>query len=159
MRKSLFVICLCGVSCAVHAQRNLLNWENLAALHAGDKIQVRETGSKKVTGTFAGFSDGAITLQSERTSQSIQKQDVVSIRLMKNRHRLLNSMVLGGVGAGAGAGIGAAQHQGCSAQSFCLDFGGRTWPALIGGAIGLLGGGITGALLPSHETIYTLKAH
>ena len=159
MRKFLFAICVCAAVCTLQAQRNPANWENLKALHAGDKIQVRELNSTKVTGAFSVFSDASISLMADGTSQVIQKQDVQSVKLMKNRHRLRNTLILAGVGAGVGAGIGAAQHKSCpSTQTFCLDIGGRTFPAAIGGMIGLLGGGIAGALLPSHEVIYTLKA-
>jgi hypothetical protein len=159
MRKLLVAICICGASCILHAQRNPANWENLRALHAGDKIQVREGNSTKVTGTLVSVSDAAISLQAGGASQSIQKQEVESVKLMKNRHRLRNTLILAGVGAGVGAGIGAAQHHSCAPQTFCLDFGGRTLPAAIGGTIGLLGGAVTGALLPSRDTIYTVKAH
>ena len=159
MRKLLFAICVCAAACTLHAQRNPANWENLKALHAGDKIQVREVNSTKVTGAFSVFSDASISLMAGGTSQVIQKQDVQSVKLMKNRHRLRNTLILAGVGAGVGAGIGAAQHKSCpSSQTFCFDIGGRTFPAAIGGMIGLLGGGIAGALLPSHDVIYALKA-
>ncbi len=159
MRRFLIAICVLGISCALPAQRNPANWENLKALHAGDKIQVRETNSTKVTGAFSDFSDGMISLQAGGTTQSIQKQDVESVKLMKNRHRLRNSLILAGVGAGVGAGIGAAQHNSCSSsQAFCLDIGGRKLPAAIGGVLGLLGGATVGALLPSHDMVYTLKA-
>jgi hypothetical protein len=159
MRKLLFAICICAAVCPLHAQHDPANWENLKALHAGDKIQVREVNSTKVTGAFSDFSDASMSLLAGGTSQVILKQDVESVKLMKNRHRLRNSLILAGVGAGVGAGIGAAQHQSCSSsQTFCLDIGGRSLPAAIGGVLGLLGGGIAGALLPSHEMIYTLKA-
>src|SRR5258708_23399003 len=142
MRKLLFAICICAVVCTLHAQRNPAHWENLNALHAGDKIQVREVNSTKVTGAFSLFSDASISLMAGGTSQVIQKQDVQSVKLIKNRHRLRNSLILAGVGAGVGAGIGAAQHQPCSSvQTFCLDIGGRTFPAAIGGMVRLFWGG------------------
>ena len=71
-------------------------------------------GSKESYGDVCGFLGWGNHVAVRRGHRrALQKEDVVSVRLMKNRHRLLNSMVLGGVGAGAGAGIGAAQHQGC----------------------------------------------
>jgi hypothetical protein len=159
MRSFLFALCVLGVSCTLHGQPKPANWENLKALHAGDKIQVQAMHSKRVTGTFLNFSDSAISLQAVGAVQSIQKQDVQSVKRMKNRHRLRNTLLLAGVGAGVGAGIGAAAHKGCSStQSFCLDIGGSSLPAAVGGVVGLLGGATVGALLPSRETIYTLKA-
>ena len=160
MRKFLFAICVLGISCILHAQRRPANWEDLGKLNAGDKIQVREVNSTRVTGMFLSASDAAISLQANGASQSIQKQDVESVKLMKNKHRLRNTLILAGVGAGVGAGIGAAAHHSCpSTQTFCLDIGGRSLPAGIGAVVGLLGGAAVGALLPSHETVYTLNAH
>jgi hypothetical protein len=159
MRKFLFAICVLAVSCTLHAQRKPANWEDLKTLHSGDKIQVREMNSKKVTGAFLNFSDVAISLQADGASQSIQKQEVESVKLMKNRHRLRNTLILAGAGAGVGAGIGAAAYRSCpSTQTFCLDIGGRSLPAGVGGILGLLGGAAIGVLLPSHETVYTLNA-
>lgn len=126
----------------------------------GDEIQVRELNSTKFTRTFLNVSDGAVSLQARGAPQSIQKQDVESVTPMKNRHRLRNTPILAGVGAGVGVGIGEATHKGCSStQTFCLDFGGGSIAAGIGGVVGLLGGTAAGALLPSHETVYPLNAH
>jgi len=160
MCKVLFAICVLGCSCTLHAQSRPANWDNLNSLHAGDKIQVRETNAKKVTGKFLSVSDASISLEADGASQSIQKQEVESVKWMKNRHRLRNALILGGVGAGIGAGIGAAAHKSCSStQAFCLDIGGRSLPAAVGGTVGLLGGATIGALLPSHQTVYSLNGH
>jgi hypothetical protein len=121
---------------------------------------VRELNSTKVSGTFLSLSNASISVQAHGASQTIQKQEVECVTLMKNKHRLRNTLILAGVGAGVGAGIGAASHQGCpSTQTFCLDIGGASIPAAIGGVIGLLGGTTVGALLPSHQTVYILNAH
>lgn len=158
MQRVLFAICVLGISCTLPAQSN--SWENLNHLHAGDKIQVLEMNSTKVTGAFVNVSDASISLEAGGVTQNIRSQDVKSVKLMKNKHRLRNTLILAGAGAGIGAGIGAAAHKSCpSTQTFCLDIGGRTVPAAIGGVIGLLGGGVIGALLPSHETVYEVNPH
>ncbi|HWE83829.1 MAG TPA: hypothetical protein VG267_02715 [Terracidiphilus sp.] len=116
--------------------------------------------STKVTGAFVNVSDASISLEAGGTTQNILSQDVKSVKLMKNKHRLRNTLIVAGAGAGIGAGIGAAAHKSCpSTQTFCLDIGGRTFPAAIGGVIGLIGGGVIGALLPSHETVYAVNPH
>jgi hypothetical protein len=160
MRKLLFMICVLGISCSSRAQSKLADWENLNTIHAGDKIQVREVNSTKVTGTFLDVSDVAISLQSGGTSQSVPKQEVDTVKLMKKKHRLRNTLITAGVVAGISAGIGAAAHQPCSStQTFCLDIGGRGLPAAIDGAIGLAVGAAIGALLlPSKQTVYSLHA-
>jgi hypothetical protein len=162
MRTILSLICILGISCVSLAQGKAASWGNLSKLRAGDKIQVVQTNSTKVSGDFLNVSDAAISLQGKAGTQMVQKQDVASVKLMKNKHRLRNALILGGIGAGVGAGIGAAAHNdhGCmSSQTFCLDIGGRSLPAAIFGVVGLLGGTVVGALLPEHETVYSLNSH
>jgi hypothetical protein len=159
MQKPFIAICVLCASSILHAQHRAANWENLNTLNAGDRIQVHELNSTKVSGTFLSVSDASIFIEAHGASQAIQKQEVERVTLMKNKHRLRNPLGLAGVGAGVGAGIGAADDKHCPAtQTFCLDFG-EGIPSAIGGVIGLLGGAITGALLPSHQTVYTVNAH
>jgi hypothetical protein len=158
MRRLLLLICILGVSLAARAQSKRGNWENLSTLRAGDAVQVRELNKTKITGAFLNFTDAAIAVQAETGSLNIQRQDVRSVKRMKNKHRLRNALILAGVGAGVGAGIGAATHHPCPAsQSLCFDIGGRSLPAGIGAVAGFLGGGTVGALLPDHETIYSVS--
>jgi len=149
MRKFWILACLLGTPCVVSAQ-----WGNLDTLQAGQKIQVVQT-SRKDSGTFLSVSDKEISLQGNSGPQTIQRQDVRSVKLMVNKHRLRNAAIGGAVGAGVGAGIGAATYQPCSpANSFCVAPGGRGLPTAIGAVIGAAGGAAVGALWPSHETIY-----
>lgn len=150
MRNFLFLMCILGISCASLAQGKSAAWGNLNTLRAGDKIQVAQTNSTKVRGDFLNVSDAAISLQSKAGTQTIQKQDVMTVKLMNNRHRLRNALILGGVGAGVGAGIGAATHKSCpSTQTFCLDIGGKSLPAAVGAVAGLLGGAVVGGFCQS----------
>lgn len=114
-------------------------------------------------------SDTAISLQMASGEQSIQKQDVRTVKLMADRRRgrnaLIGGAVGGGVGAGVGAIIGAATHKGCTSQAFCLDIVGTGGSAGIGAAIGFVGGAATGAVIGasvhSHTStmIYDVNAH
>ncbi len=148
MRKVLLLICVLGMSCASWAQTNSSSWENLNTLHAGEKIQVVEMTSKKVSGTFVSVSDAAISLQEEAGPQTIQRQNVLSVKLMKAQHRLRNTLIGAGVGAGAGAGISAAAWE---PHGYA---GGRGTGAAFGAVIGVAGGAVVGALWPSHKLIY-----
>jgi outer membrane lipoprotein SlyB len=150
MRKVLLLICVLGTSCTSWAQSNPASWENLNTLHAGEKIQVLEMNSKKVSGTFLNVSDAAISVQEEAGSQTIQRQDVRSVKLMKNKHRLRNTLIGAGVGASVGAVMGAATSD---------NFFGRGFGAAIGAVVVLLPGAVVGALVPSHETIYRVSSH
>jgi hypothetical protein len=159
MRTLLFPICILGISSVSLAQGKPATWENLNKLHQGDKIQVLEMNKTKVTGAFSSVSDAAISLQGNGSPQTIQRQEVLSVKLMRNKHRLRNTLIVAGAGAGVGAGIGAATFHPCpSTQTFCFQIGGRSLPAGIGAVAGFLGGAVVGALLPEHETVYRMNS-
>ena len=155
MRTLLSLICVLAIPGASWAQSSQSSWENLSTLQAGQKIQVVEMNSKQDSGTFLNVSATAISVQEAGSAQTIQRQEVRSVKLMENKHRLRNTLIGGAVGAGAGAGIGEATY-GCS--SGCIGFS-RGDAAGVGAVIGLVVGAIIGALLPSHKTIYRAKAH
>lgn len=152
MRKSLLLICMLLIASAAGAQNNTASWDNLSALAAGEKIQVRAVNAVEVTGGFVSVSDTSITVQAGAGAQTIQRQDVRRVRRMKNKHRLRNTLVAAGIGAGAGAGISSAAWEN---HGFA---GGKGTGAAVGAVIGGLGGAIVGALLPGHATIYVVKA-
>jgi hypothetical protein len=147
MRKLLLLICILGMPCASWAQTNPSSWENLNTLQAEEKIQVVEMNSKKVSGTFVSVSDAAISLLEEAGPRTIQRQDVLSVKVMKAQHRLRNTLIGAGVGAGVGAGISAAAWE---PHGYA---GGRGTGAAFGAVIGVVGGAVVGALWPSHKTI------
>jgi len=159
MRTTLFLILCLAMPCVSLAQSEEGSWAKLSALRPGQNIQVVETTSKKHSGVFVSVSDTAISYRETAGEHSIPKQDVRTVKLMQNTHRLRNTLLLGAAGAGVGAAIGAATHHGCSTQSFCLDVGGRALPAGIGAVIGGLGGAVVGVVLPSHSTIYNVSSH
>jgi hypothetical protein len=159
MPKPLFLICVLAIPCALFAQNSESSWANLNTIQAGEKVQVVGINSKKVSGTFQRASDAAISLQEASGAQTIQRQDVRSVKLMGHSHRLRNALIAGGVGAGVGAVIGAAADTPCSSQSFCIHPFGRGAAAAIVGIVGFLAGAAVGALLPGHKTIYRVAAH
>ncbi len=159
MRKFHLLLAVLSLPCVSLAQANPTAWTNLNSLHSGQKVQIVDTASKKYSGTFINASDASIAFSQTSGQQNLQKPEVRSVKLMQNKHRLRNSLIIGAVGAGIGAGIGAAVHKGCAPNTFCLDIGGKAIPAGIGAVIGGIGGLTVGALLPSHETIYNIAPH
>jgi hypothetical protein len=139
MRKIWFLICVLAATCTSSAQSGPRSWQNLNTLQAGEKIQVLERNSRKVSGTFLNVSDAAISVQ-----------DVVSVRLMKNKHRLRNAFIGAGVGAGVGAVIGAASNDGFFSRDVVAGF--------LAAAF-LVPGAVVGALVPDHSTIYNVASH
>jgi uncharacterized protein YcfJ len=153
MRKLLFLVGVLGLSCASLAQANQAAWTNLSALHPGQSIEVTDTAAKMHPGTFLSVSDTAISFSETSGEKSIPKQDVRSVKLMANKHRLRNTVIGAGVGAGAGAGIVAGTWE---SGGF---LGGKGVGAAVGAVIGGISGAIVGALLPSHSTIYRAASH
>lgn len=156
MRKIFLLLFVLGLSCAAFAQTDRASWANLSGLRPGQKIQVVGMTSKKLSGNFVSISDTAITYREMTGEQSIPKQDVLSVRLMENKHRLRNALIGAAVGAGAGAGIGAASTD--RPGSILTDVS-RAKGAGVGAVFGLIGGATLGALLPSRSTIYRVSSH
>jgi hypothetical protein len=153
MRKLLFLVCALGLPCASLAQSHQAAWANLSALHSGQSIEVTDTTSKTRPGTFLSVSDIAISFTDSSGEKTVQKQDVRSVKLMANQHRLRNTVIGAGVGAGAGAGIVAGTWE---SGGF---LGGKGVGAAVGAVIGGISGAVVGALLPSHSTIYRVPSH
>ena len=151
------ILCVLGISSTSFAKGDKSSWANLSSLQAGEMVQVVESNSRKVSGTFVNYSDISLTLNESSGSQTIQKQDVRSVKLVKRSHRLRNTLLFGAVGAGAGAGIGAAAYKSCTA--FCIGSFNRGESAGIGAVLGFVGGVVVGALWPSHKTIYEAPSH
>ncbi|HXW54574.1 MAG TPA: hypothetical protein VEJ67_02410 [Candidatus Cybelea sp.] len=151
MRKLSLLICVLGMPFASSAQSQPGSWENLSRLQAGDRIQVVEMNSKKVSGIFSSASDTEISLQGKEGQEVIPRQDIRSVKLMKNAHRFRNTLIGTAVGAGVGAGIAAGAWEN---RGF---LGGKGVGAAMGAALGSLAGAVVGALAPSHDTIYRTK--
>jgi hypothetical protein len=149
MRKNLFLICLLGTPCASIAQSNPSSWANLSSLHAGQKIQIVETSSKKHTGTLESVSDSAISIRDSSGEASVPRQDVRTVKLMENEHQMRNLLIATGIGAGAGTGIAAAAWE---SNGYIK---GKGTGAAVGAGLGGLAGVIAGSLWHSHKTIYT----
>jgi hypothetical protein len=159
MRLLAIAVCVLVIPSVSSAQTDKSSWANLNALQPGQKIQVTRMNLKKDSGRFLNASDTAIILQERSGEQTIQKQDVRAVNLMKNTHRLRNTFIGAAAGAGLGAGIGAATYRPCvpppnSYLFACLFDFGRGPQSAFGATVGLVGGAVTGALWPSHQIIY-----
>jgi hypothetical protein len=153
MRNALSLVCLLGIPCASVAQTNHGSWANLSKLAPGQKIQVVEATRKKHSGVFESVSDSAVAFKDSTGELSVQKQDVRSVKLMENHHRLRNTLIGLGLGAGAGAAITLST---CHVINFTRANG-------ICAGVGLGGGGVIGtvigAVVPEHDTIYSATSH
>ncbi len=152
MSKILFLVCVFGLSCVSLAQDKTA-WSSLTGLHAGQKIEIVDTQSKKHSGTFVSASDTAIAYSETTGDHSIEKQDVRSVKLLEHQRRLRHTLIGAGIGAGVGAGATAA---GWESNGF---LGGKGAGAAVGAVIGGISGAVVGSLLPTHSTIYSVAPH
>jgi|HubBroStandDraft_4_1064222.scaffolds.fasta_scaffold495544_2 hypothetical protein len=150
MRKIWFLICVLAATYTSWAQSGPASWQNLNSLHEGERIQVLEKNSRKVSGTFLNVSEAAISVQDQAGSQALRRQDIVRVRLMKNKHRLRNAFIGAGIGAGLGAALGGATNNG---------FVNRGVFAAGVAASFSVPGAVIGALVPDHSTIYNVGSH
>jgi hypothetical protein len=157
MRNILFLLCVLGLPCLSLAQTSQSSWSTLSGLQPGQHIQLIDSASRKHSGTFLTVSDTAIAYREKSSDRSIEKQEVRSVKLMENKHRLRNTLIFAGVGAGVGAGIGAATTQ-QTTGSIILSVS-REKGAAVGAVIGVVAGATVGALLPSNGTIYNVASH
>jgi hypothetical protein len=155
MRNAALACFLILIPCSLRAQDKKGDWKALSSLHAGEKIELIETGMKKHVGTFSTVTDEAIQLREGSNDIGIPKENVARVTVLDKSHRGRNALILGAAGAGAGAGIGAAASR-CSNSntSFNLCGFGRGVEVAIGAVVGLAGGAGIGAAIPSHPTIY-----
>jgi hypothetical protein len=152
MRNLLLLVSALALACAATAQTNQPAWSGLSALKPGQKIQIVETTGKKHSGTLESVSESTIAIRYPAGEASVPLQDVRSVKLITNR-RLRNTLIGLVVGGGAGAAIGAAIGP---SNGFII---GKGYAALFVGALGAVGGTTVGALLPTHETVYTAGSH
>jgi len=154
MRTMLVSLCLLAMACSSFAQTGNSSWANLSALQPGWRIQIVEANSKHNSGRFVSVTEDAVTLQEKSGEKTIQRRDVRVVRLMKNKHRLRNTLVGAGVGASVGAGIGVATGGPCRVPSSCFFYLTRGQQAAIFAAPGILIGAAVGVLWPTHAIIY-----
>jgi hypothetical protein len=150
MRTIWFLIYVLGTTGISWAQGGPASWQSLNTLQAGEKIQVLEGNSRKVSGRFLNVSEAAISVQDQAGSQAIQRQDVRSVKLMKNKHRLRNTFIGAGLGAGVGAVAGGSVNNGFISRG--------VFAAAVAAAFSLPGA-VVGALVPDHTTVYNVGSH
>ena len=83
------------------------DWQNLARIQSGDRIQVVDQQMRSYTDKFVRFSEAGITLLIADKEVTIPKEDVYRVTVVsrgRGRHVLRGLLI----GAGIGLGIGAA---------------------------------------------------
>jgi hypothetical protein len=120
-------------------------------LAPGTQIRVASGASKPVEGALASVTDTELVLTQGTAPQTFPRAQIMSVSVKGKNHRLRNTLIGLGVGTIAGAAIGFAigeSQDSCKVSNGCFGFeaAGATG---AGGIIGLVGGTLTGALLPT----------
>jgi hypothetical protein len=119
-------------------------WQNLAQVKAGTRVQVVEQSLKSISGKFLRFSDTDLTLRVEDRELVIPKDRVYRVSISgKNRKR--NALI--GLAAGSGIGLGV----GLALLEREKGFGGAVAGVTV--AYAAVGAGV-GAVVPAGKTIY-----
>jgi len=143
---------LCGLM-LVHsgiliAQRPATSWDVLQQLRPGDRIQVTDQKTKVWTGTFDNVSERVITLTGKSRASSIERVDVLRVKIRDTSNRSRRIILGTVIGAGIGLTIGLVgnaplrnEGNGCSACVAGLTAG-------LGGLGAVLG------MRPRYRTLY-----
>ena len=133
-----------GIVLATAVQAQESQWQNLAQVKRGTKIQVVERSLKSTSGRFLRVSETDLTLKVDRNEVVVPRNQVYRVSVSgKNRKR---NMLIGlAAGAAAGVALGAAimeRENGYAA-------------AVAGSTVGFAGIGTgIGAAVPAAKTVY-----
>lgn len=141
----LFLLLPFFIAPLLYAQES--EWNNLAQIKPGAKIQVIEQSLKSTSGKFVGFSDAALTANVNGREVTIPRRQVYRVSVVgKNRKR---NVLLGlAFGAGVGLGVGFALKNNVATSERPALIAGLT-PVYAGAGAGI------GALLPSSKSVYS----
>ena len=138
---------LIGFALAPLLQAQESQWQNLAQIKAGTKVQVVERSLKSTSGRFVRVSETDLTLMVDKREVVLPRDQVYRVSISgKNRKR--NTLIGLAVGAAAGAGVGAAANQVVGDASVIAG----TTAAFAG-----VGAGI-GAVIPAAKTVYRAES-
>jgi len=145
------VVVLLSYSFVALGQAPKDSWDNLKGLRPGEKIEVVDSSMKALKGPFVSVSDEAITLQVDKSEQSVARANVARVSVRDTSHRTRNMLLGSGIAGGAALAvaipvlaIGANEGGGCGV---CV--------AAI--AAGFGGGAALGAVIPGSRTVYRIN--
>ena len=135
---------LVGFVLAPLLQAQESQWQNLAQIRPGTKVQVVEQSLKSTSGRFVRFSETDLTLKVENKEVVVLRDQVNRVSITgKNRKR--NTLIGLAAGAGAGLALGAAVMERESGYA----------GAVAGSTVGFAGiGAGIGAVIPAAKTVY-----
>ncbi len=131
------------LSLPTNAQQS--NWQNLAQVRPGDRIELTDMHLKVQSGEFVSFTESDLTMRVAGKEVVMPKEEVYRVTVHgrgRGRH-VLRGLLIGGAIGGGIAGIVAAKYPNGAGAGVAAA-------AMVGGGIGA---GI-GAAKPGHLFIY-----
>jgi hypothetical protein len=144
MRKVLAVMLLAAVT-AFGA-----GWDSVTRITEGQKIELRTRDGAKLQGTFISATAESIAIRYKSGEQSIERANVLKVRVYDAGRRTRKGVMWTAIGAGAGFGVGAAVCPQCSNEGDGAKYIGPG--VAVGAALGALG-----FLSSPYKTIYEVK--
>jgi len=123
------------------------NWNSLRSLRPGERIGVVQSDGNRVQGTFASFSDTAVSVRTDQV-MAVPKDSVVRVYRRPRIGRGLRTAI----GAGAGLALGAVLNG--TIGQYLRNEAHDTSPAIWIGAGAALGAGIGAASGGGERTVY-----
>ncbi|MBZ5594395.1 MAG: hypothetical protein LAP39_19310 [Acidobacteriia bacterium] len=118
------------------------NWNNVKTLAAATEVRLEVSG-QMVRGRLQGVTDNSVVLITSKGEETFARQQIARISQRKSGHRGRNALIGAGIGAGIGFVAAVATSQ---CPHGCIDSG-RFRAA--GAGLGVVVGGLLGALLPT----------
>lgn len=113
------------------------DWQNLARIQSGDRIQVVDQQMRSYTDKFVRFSEAGITLLIADKEVTIPKEDVYRVTVVsRGRGRHVIRGLLIGVGIGTGIGGAVCASDSTKGSRGAIVAGGAAWGAGIGALVG-----------------------
>lgn len=148
MRLRLVVTLLVGLFMVPLVYGVSSEWQSLAKVQSGDRVEVVDQKVKTYTGKFVSFSEAGITLMSADKEVTIPKDDVYRVTVVsrgRGRHVLRGLLIGTGIGLGIGAAASAPQSvEGSRAEVIASG-------TVIGAGIGALVGVAKAPHLPIYQ--------
>jgi hypothetical protein len=126
-------------------------WDSVTRITEGQKIELRTREGAKLQGTLISATAESIAIRYKSGEQSIERANVLQVRVYDAGRRTRKGLLWTAIGAGAGFGVGVAVCPQCSNEGSGAKYVG---PGLaIGAGMGALGG----FLSSPYKTIYEVK--
>lgn len=132
---------LASVMATPAATRDDANWDNLGTLKSGQKIRLIQTDGKRTVGSFAGFSDTAISIRTDQVV-ALPRESVARVYRTPRLSRGVRVALGAGIGAAAGAVLNGTIGQ--YLRNEAHDTSAAVWigvGAAVGAGIGAASGG------------------